>query len=176
MQLKRVFCSAIAMVLLWGGQARAVVIASSTFGTDADGWTLDGSPAENFSWQSTDGNPGGFIRFVDNLNPGSNFVAPPKFLGNWSALNGTGQLTYDFRVFSTGGSVFSNGPYAVFLSGPGGAASWSGATPGQATPWIGITVPIQQSAWSVTSGNWSDLLANVTSLQIVGELFGNFDN
>jgi hypothetical protein len=81
------------------------VYVSSTFDTDLDGWVgLDGS----FSYQSSGGNPGGYIQFYDSA--GTGFIsAPAKFLGDWQPRVATGQwgsaagtAYYTARVFSCG--------------------------------------------------------------------------
>lgn len=143
--------------------------ASSTFDTNIDGWTAN---TPDTSWASTDGNPGGYLRFVDNTAGLALVEAPSKFLGDWSALNGVGSITYDHKIFDTG-SIINFGPYGARVFGPGGAASWNGATPTGPTGWVTQTVALNAANWTVTSGTWNGLLSNVTDFQIVIELVGN---
>ncbi|MCS7466146.1 putative Ig domain-containing protein [Stieleria sp. ICT_E10.1] len=153
-----------------------ITVAESTFDDGPAGWTLSENQEANFSWHDSGGNEGGHIRFTDILNPGSQFIASASFLGDWSELDNRGVLTYEQRVFAVGGSVINTHPYSVSISGPGGSANWTGDTPTGVTPWIQQIVPIQESEWTITSGTWSEILADVDRLAIAGELFGNNTN
>lgn len=155
--------------------ARAEVIASSTFDTGLDGWTVDsGNVTGNLAWSSTGGNPGGFLLAIDGTNPNGIMRAPGKYLGNWTPLDGTGTLSFDHKVIDLGAGVFEVGPYTVDIAGPTTSATWTSTTaPNGVTPWVNIVVPIEESAWSVTSGTWAALLADVTRLRIHVELIGN---
>lgn len=140
-----------------------VVIARSTFDTDLEGWTLIGSGT--LTYQSSGGISGGFARFDDISGTGGDgwIIAPSKFLGDWSGLNGTGTLSWYHTVLSPGGGP-TFVPAGVSISGPGGSASWQSPNL-LATYWQFFSVPVDPSVWSVT-GSWSALLANVTTLQI----------
>ena len=94
--------------------------------------------------------------------------------GDLSALDGGGELTFDYRRFTNGGgSVLAFLPVTVTLGGPGGAARWEGEAFTMPTDWVPITVPFTESEWTITGGTWSGLLDNVTSLSIVLELVSN---
>lgn len=82
-----------------------LTIASSTFDTDADGWTFVGN-GTGLSWQSTGGNPGGHISIQDP-GPGDQlfWAAPPKFLGDRSAALG-GYLLFDLSASVPSSPVF----------------------------------------------------------------------
>lgn len=84
------------MLLFAAPAASAGLIASSTFDTDADGWTLSGDGI-NLTWLATGGNPGGHIRGADDERGiGWHFDAPAKFLGDVSSAYGQ-LLTFDLR-------------------------------------------------------------------------------
>jgi len=146
------------------GQVTAVADVSSTFDSDLDGWTLVGNPT--LSHQATNGNPGGFARYDDTPGPLGDgwIVAPPKFLGNWTSLDGVGQLSWDHRILSPGeGETLLNGQARI--SGPGGiAVYYSGVV--FTTLWQTFTAPLEESAWIMTAGSWDALLSNVTDLRI----------
>lgn len=152
------------------------VVASSTFDTGLDGWTS--AAPQNISWRESDGNPGGQLYFADRTYRHPVVSAPAEFLGDWSSLNGTGRIEYDQTLTYDGGrgGPYTFIPYQVFLSGPGGAASWTGGTPTGLTPWTTITAPLVESEWVVGQGTWAELLRNVTSFQIRVELVGNSDS
>ena len=164
----RVSSCALGMALLPGqSQSRASII--STFDTGLDGWSglASQGPASQYSWGPTGGNPGGYFDFIDQSATSGTITAPTKFLGNWSALNGTGSLMWDAILFSTGGDPSSYGPFEADISGPGGPATFATSTNDTLVgQWITTTAPIIQADWTVTSGTWVGLLANVTSLNI----------
>ena len=150
--------------------AGPVGFVQSTFNTDLDGWT---ATTNEISWTNTGGNPGGFIQFTDESTDTTKVIAPAKFLGDYSALNGQGCIEFDHKVIT---EVNANGflPYQIWLSGPGGAATWTNAGPGtNATPWTTEAAPLLESAWKVTSGTWNSLMTNVNSFQIAMELVSN---
>lgn len=131
-------------------QATAAPIAvpvSSTFESDTDGWT--GDNVGEFFFDAVGGNPGGFLYFDDIAPSGGLAVAPAKFLGDWSALDGVGVILYDHRVFDSGShTAVSN--RSILISGPGGDAKWTGSLPceGQncSTAWETFVVPLEESS------------------------------
>lgn len=166
-----------AVALLCGpGPARSATcrpkaVTASTFNTGLQSWTSN-TPTQ-IAWQATGGNPGGFVQFTDMSSATTYIDAPAAYHGSWSALDGAGYLTYQHDIISETG-VTGYSPYQVNLSGPGGAATFYGATPSAAsTGWQTIVAPLVSADWTVTSGTWSALLANVTDLQIVIDLVSN---
>jgi hypothetical protein len=157
--------------------ARAGTLASSTFDTDLDGWTSN-TPSQ-VVWESTGGNPGGFAQFTDATPDTSLIFAPGQFLGNYISQNVTG-ISFDFNVIAES-NVLNVYPYEIDLSGPGGSASWFGATPSATnfpTGWVNVSAaitdtPSAPNGWTVTNGTWQGLLGNVTSLDIPIELVNN---
>ena len=149
----------------------------STFDSGWDGWTAcaasPAGPGQLSTWQPAGGNPGGYIDFVDEDGGDGGISAPAAFLGNWSSLDGVGQLRWDSIIFSPGTPPlnFASYPWAT-ITGPGGSATWH--VPGtDNTQWETFTAPISSSDWTMNSGSWSSLLADVTSLVITDERVGN---
>jgi hypothetical protein len=159
-----------AVILLVPHSTQAGIIAESTFDTSLDGWTSN-TPSQ-ISWSKTGGNPGGFMLFEDATGDSTVVDAPSAFLRNYSALNGVGTISFDDKVIAETG-IQSISPYEIDLSGPGGSATWTGATPKGVTGWVTLNVPLVQSDWKIDSGTWKGLLANVTQLQIPIELVTN---
>jgi hypothetical protein len=153
----------------------STIIAQSTFDNSVDGWTW--GPDDNCDYRSVGGNTGGYIHFLDNsaTNLGS-LSAPSAFLGNWSALDGSGYLSWSLKIFDVAGGT-ENNPRSVSLSGPGGNAVYGlGYPPPETTSWTPILVPIVQADWQIDSGNWASLLSNVTSLELnTLDFFGGAD-
>jgi hypothetical protein len=153
---------------------RADTVFDFAFSKGFEGWS---SPDSNVTWEPTDGNPGGYIKKDDN---GSTTVddewlyAPNAILGNWSAYDLIGTISFEHRIFSTG-DVGSFIPYQLFIAGPSGNATWSGNTPSGATNWVYQSAILNQSNWSVT-GDWNSLLANVTDFRVRIEVVSNSSN
>ena len=156
-------------------EAQAGVIASSTFDTGLDGWTSN-TPSQ-IAWQSTGGNPGGYIQFTDASGDSTVVWASSSFLGNYASL-GVSSISFDDNIIAET-QVQSVGQYEIDLSGPGGSATFLGNQPPATYPtgWIAVTAAIAvdapPSGWTVTSGTWLGLLANVTQVQIPIELVTN---
>ncbi len=144
----------------------------STFDSGLAGWSGDAPSFQN-TWGATGGNPGGYADFLDQDTGTGRWNAPAAFLGNLSALNGTGSLQWDSIVFneSFAPSVL---PFEVTISGPGGAATFTSSVNQSVWyTWVTTTAPLNQSLWSVSSGTWSTLLANVTNVSVLAERVAN---
>jgi len=135
----------------------------STFDSDLDGWTCNTSGCR---WADNLGNPDGYLRLDDNNTQPTFAIAPSKFLGDWSRLDGVGEISYEHRIIHPGSDVLEYRPYTIIISGPGGSALWEGATPHGITQWTGNQVQLIETEWQVTSGAWQPLLANVEEMRI----------
>lgn len=153
----------------------STTICESNFDSGLDNWT---GYSPEISWQSSGGNPGGYLHWHDYGAHSKPLNAPPKFLGDWSALNGVGSISFDQAIISTG-NYNGRGGRRVSLSGPGGVAIWHGPiAPGRcpndpACRWTTFNIPLVENAWTLKSGSWSALLADVTSFKISPEFYGN---
>jgi len=165
--LRRTGTVAAALILIAGTFANAALV-ESTFDAGPDGWIL---PPPDISWRNSGGNPGGHVHYIDAYGD-DGIYAPAKFLGDWAAM-GLTSLTYEAKVFDTG-SVNKIGNYGVSIQGPGGAARWVGPPPNPAAGWLSLTVPINESAWIITSGSWGALLDNITQLRIGMAYYNNW--
>jgi len=147
--------------------------AASTFDTGTDGWYWNAADDAAFSWQSSGGNPGGYIRY-DNNRPHNTarIYAPAEFLGDWLGM-GVTNLTYEAKIFSTG-SVYKTGHHYMAISGPGGSAGWHGPPPDPSAGWRFLNVPVTEAQWTVTSGSWTGLLSDVTQLRISTAYYNNW--
>jgi hypothetical protein len=143
----------------------------STFDTGLEEWTAN-TPGE-VAWAEDGGNPGGYLRFDDYSASGTRIFAPSPFLGNWSSLDGVGQISFDHRLFQSE-SEAGILPYQIELSGPGGVAWWFASAPQGAGDWVTLTAPISQDNWFVV-GSWQGLLNSVERLAINIELVNNVE-
>lgn len=162
--------------------ARADVLASSTFDTDAEGWTVL-NDARSFGWSPSNGNPGGNIGAVD-IGSGETwyYVAPARFLGDMSAAIG-GSLSYDLRQERTTGQ-FDNSDVILIGNGLTLVHEFD-YNPG--TDWTAYRVTLASGAgWRVgdplganaDADDFETVLGNLTALYIRGEYrnVSAFDN
>src|SRR6187397_2155721 len=79
---------------------------TSTFDTDADGWTfLNSTTPVTPIHSATGGNPGGFISVTYSANVSfatQNWIAPAKFLGNHLIRSFGMNLSFDIQQSVTG--------------------------------------------------------------------------
>ena len=143
---------------------------SSTFDTDLDGWTISGD--NNAVWLAALGNPGGCLDVNDLAIGDMNWaIAPRKFLGDWGAFTSADTFYFDiFELNTSGGAWFSS--HHVTIEGPGGSA-WANApqlpTPPPTGVWLTGSISFDPAEWTIVSGTWEAILANVTSCHIFAE-------
>ena len=92
------------IAILVAASAAATTIAESTFDVDLDGWIYNDSTDAQFTFEPTAGNPGGFVQFVDSSAQSNNaFIdAPSAFLGDWSAFDTVGRISFDQILINAG--------------------------------------------------------------------------
>jgi DNA-binding beta-propeller fold protein YncE len=155
---------------------------SSTFNTAGIGdWTFQG--AGTVSNPESGGNGGGYASVTDKSGYNSYGLAPPMFLGDWTAFDGAGYVTVDIRIASAAGTNIGSLDF-IRISGPGGAAYVSLASGDLNTPacvWKTFEFPIDESSWTLESGSWAALLAQVDECRIDLEYYDateviGFDN
>jgi hypothetical protein len=146
-------------------QAQANLL--STFASGDEGWqAIDPTGDYTSSWQSTGGNPGGYLLGIETSPRGGDgyFTAPASWLGNWSAYAG-GTIGYDLKVIS-GTATFWD-PDVIIASG---ATSVSWSSPVSFNPvgkgWVHFEVPLDSANFG---SDLASVLGNVTSLKIRGE-------
>lgn len=175
--MSKVCCTVALTVTLFGfsnAQAASVV---STFDVDADGWA--GWPGEGaVAHVAAGGNPDGHIRVTDigiGGPLGSAAVAPSKFLGDLSGFN-NGALSVDLSTFGGGGGLFDIFGTWRIESGSGQVALFdtTDVTPPRGA-WTTVLAPMTAEAWGTTPGEWSAILADVTSLAISTDAFDGGD-
>ncbi|HEX7879523.1 MAG TPA: FlgD immunoglobulin-like domain containing protein, partial [Candidatus Eisenbacteria bacterium] len=122
------------------------------------------------SLPATGGNLARFCQITDATGTSCVFL-PPRFLGDWRALEGNSTIGLDVRILSYTGTPVGQTEF-IRISGPGGAARLSLAAadlPPSARVWKRYAYPIDAAAWTVTSGTWAGLLANVTECRVAPE-------
>ncbi len=168
--MKHLAIAALSFTLLVAGAAPLAAQVLSTFDTDLDGWRIIGD--NSALWQSTGGNPGGCLDVNDLATGSTNYAtAPNKFLGNWSAFTVSDSIFFDIYEVNTSGGAWI-AVHHVRIEGPGGAA-WANdvrvVNPPTQGAWIHVRVLLAPTIWTLESGTWLGLLANVTSVRIFAE-------
>jgi Laminin B (Domain IV)/PEP-CTERM motif len=161
--MKKLFITALVGVL-FAFPAKANLI--STFDASAEGWSaLDPTSDYTSTWQSSSGNPGGYLRGAedDPLGGTGYFYAPASWLGNWSAYAG-GNITYDLKVFE-GTDYFND--LDVIISNGATSVSWNPNINPVGDGWL--TFSVQLTAANFSGGDLASVLSNVTSFAIRGE-------
>lgn len=164
--------AAIALFILFGALAASPLWAQilSTFDADLDGWRIIGD--NGALWQATGGNPGGCLDVNDLVAGIINWAsAPQKFLGDWRSFTPADSIFFDIYEVNTSGGAWLS-VHHVRIEGPGGAA-WANDVrvvnpPPQGT-WIHVRIMFAPEVWTLESGTWLGLLADVTSVRIFAE-------
>ncbi len=170
------------VVLTSSPQAIFYTCAQSVFNTgDTEDWTFQGTGGA--SNPGSAGNGGGYCKITEKGGQNSYGLAPSMFLGDWSSFDGSGYVTIDIRIISHSGT--NNGaPEFIRLSGNGGVAHVSldaSELPADRRIWKTFSYPIDSSAWTLDSGTWAGLIANVEEIRIDLEFYDStesigFDN
>jgi len=123
---------------------------TSTFDTDAEGWTALNAVAGEPVYLSTGGNPGGFIQASDGVSGATTFmVAPSKFLGN--QIFSYGQfIRFDLKV-ALPSTVNGSGDVKIFGSGTSIVRNINAPLPGT-TSWTTYSIQLDENqGWRIAS-------------------------
>ncbi|GIK32730.1 MAG: PEP-CTERM sorting domain-containing protein [Armatimonadetes bacterium] len=101
-------------------------------------------------------------------------AAPSKFLGDWSGLSGFGKVSYDIKINVRPGDGQPN-PFEMWLIGPGGSLRWTSPGVDTTTDWITIQAKLDPEDWTVDSGSFEGVLADVQQFRIRVRMFSNTD-
>ena len=137
---------------------------SSTFDTNANGWTVSGGA---IYYNSTGGNPGGFVEFEDFEDQCGSFAAPDKFRGDLSVYAG-GTLGFDLKN-TYDNSGFMLGCFGTIRISSSTLYAETNVVPYDSffTDWTSFSISMTADAWEVTSEQWDSILTNVTSITIL---------
>lgn len=154
---------------------------TSTFDTDADGWTFfDGSTPITVNHQSGNGNPGGFVSATYSSSISAtteSWFAPAKFLGSLVVRSLGKDFKFDLQQ-SFAGSGSNSGIAEIRIERDGNVLIYQlPVKPAVAPLWTSYSIKLDESAgwlWSSTSGSPAtrsqiiNILSNVTSIEIRG--------
>lgn len=162
--------------------------ATSSFDTDAEGWTAQGDSEGPLTWVASGGNPGGHAQIDDQTLGGvTYFVAPAKFLGNQAAALGS-LLRFDLKQVYPGGANQFNAA-DVLLQGAGLTLAYDTASNPANGSWTAYAVPLAAGGWHLnalngalaTADQMAAVLGSLSSLRIRAEYqtgadIGHLDN
>lgn len=146
----------------------------STFdSSDISQWILEGDGS--LSHDASVGLSGGCIRFDD---PATGIVSvmtiPPAYLGMW---NDDGQeISFDMHIVTSDNDIIDDFAWVIEISGPGGVAHALPEYIPELNEWVNINVPIADSAWTIQSGTWEDILENVNQVRIRVEYISGLED
>ncbi len=147
---------------------------TTTFDESLEGWSIPPEQLVDLIYMGAGGNPGGFALFGETNPTATEIEAPPVYLGDWSELDGVGRLQFDHKILELG--ELPDGPpylpYEAVITGGANRARFVSAETA-VEEWNTVTVPIEETEWSIEKGTWSELLTNVESLRIRIELVAN---
>ena len=174
--MKRFFGVFFFLAMAYQGFSQTI---TSTFNSGTDGWTAPNSVTGSFTWVSTGGNPGGFVRATDPPSAAApimwTFNSPAAYDGNLTAYyNGT--LQFDLQQGALRAAVTT---VDVTLQSSSFVLSYTAVPtvyPAVAPGWTTYTIELNE-----LSGRWKDsfganatpaefntLLATVTLITIRG--------
>ena len=150
---------------------------SASFDSSLEGWTAQNA---DYSWQSSGGNPGGYLQVIDLPSP-MYVSAPSAFLGNLSGYN-NGIISFDIKEFSRNSDDFYVPFGEITIAGASTSVTYDTTTQRAQSSWTNYSVSLNASVWGKTETEWLNLLSNVTSISVMlesanqtGEYVG-FDN
>ena len=135
------------------------------FNFDANGWTAEPAGYVQANFTGAGGYPGGYLQVMDFGAPEAYIVSNELMGGDLSAIDGTGVVHFDLQLINDFGQPATGQP-AVHLTGPGGEAAYTFEQLPELGLWQRYEVDLVESLWTVTSGTWADLLAEVTAVKL----------
>lgn len=158
--------AALSFSLLASAQIAAAATFTSTFDTDAEGWTATGG---TLSHLSTGGNPGGHLDIVDGVGTIMSIrrvFAPGAGL---SLLDG-GSFAFDFIEKVNPAANFADAGIVSLYSFNSGAVATQDLIPGDPGPvWQSYSAALTAADWGIGAPEWADFIADISEIRITVE-------
>jgi len=132
-----------------------------------EGWTFEQSGGTSIP--TSGGNPGRYVRITDGTGL-SQALAPPKFLGDWGALDGAAAVQFDLQITNFSGPLVLS-DFWIKISGPGGQAvvPMDSSLSTAFSQWKTFSFLIDAESWQLEAGTWEALIADVRELRLIVE-------
>jgi len=144
-----------------------------------EGWTFENSGG--ISLPTSGGNPGRYVRIADGTGL-TQAIAPPKYLGDWHQVDETAAIMFDIKVSNFSGD-FLKSDFIIKITGPGGEATMpmDSSVIEAFNHWHTLSFLIAKDKWTLASGNWESLIADIRELRLMVEYINGseivwFDN
>lgn len=160
-----------------GAPAISVLPTIMGFAGGLDGWrrnypkigvfdlASEGNDDSAILWVNFEGNPGGYVRLLDNGgNAVDRFSLPDPFLGDMSGLD---EPRFEFDLLHTSAATKgASSPVRIRLVGREAVYEWTGVPPNDL--WAHQIAPISAGDWSLVSGEGSfeDVLSDVVQVEV----------
>ena len=143
----------------------------STFDAGDEGWRFANDV--KLLWQSSGGNPGGFLQGNDKgYGKVWYYVSPSSWSGDWSQyINGT--LSFDLKLINTGGGQHFEADEVIIYGNNDKKLIWNGQHPTK--EWTHYNITLNEATFNVTEDYFMDVISNVKELWIRGEYTDNLD-
>lgn len=142
------------------GTAASAATLSSSFDTDAEGWTVAGAV---LSHVATGGNTGGHLQANDGVGTEMTLTAGAAYSG--IALMDNGQIKFDFiEKANPNGNYGSAGVVTLYGGGDSASLDLIPGDPGNS--WVTYAADLTASAWGKTQVEWEALIANIDTITV----------
>jgi hypothetical protein len=136
-----------------------------------EGWTFTPDVnAGNWEVFSTGGNPDGYVSYTDSDQGGVTPIflyAPGSYLGDYSSFGAGAGFAYD-GIWESSTQPAINAPVIRLFGASGEVAEGFGPGVNSAN-WDSFFIGFNEAEWNMLSGNWNDLIANVTAVALIGD-------
>lgn len=174
------------IVAVDGTPSSNLVLAESTFESDAEGWSMLGFGSNGIAFNSSGGVSGGYIQ-INDTDGDSYWVAPEEFLHDKSAAYG-GVLTFSLKTTINSGDIFEKSD--VILIGTNGVELTFNMHSVPRVTWTPYSIILSESTgWvnqntdqNASRDEFLEVLSSLSELRIRGEFYrgsndyGGLDN
>lgn len=180
-QMKRVRNWVFVSLIFSFTQANASLL--STFDSDAEGWWVT-SGARNGMWNSSGGNPGGYISAEDGLlNDDWYAGSPTSWAGDWSSYIG-GVISFDLidlkqdpadQILAGAHGTYYADPWeVVIVMDSNNRVRWNGDVQPLMTGWTHFEIPLLESTANLapsSTESFATIMSNVHHVLVRGEYY-----
>lgn len=138
------------------------------FETGIEGWRRS-SNGVSMSWQSSGGNPGGYLKGADDGSDVWGFASPEAWCGDWRFYQ---TLAFDYRIVS--GSYSFGAPEFVMIHGSNGQTLRAGI-PNPGNAWATYQVPLTAASFNTDAATFDAVMKDVVQVILYAETVSGYD-